>query len=160
GESAESFGAVSVQDTLALYVDITPNAQTASIGSVVSFSGSYIDLTSTVLPSGLAWDMNYDGLNFTADITGTLTPTYVFNSPGPYRVALQVTDQQGLRQIREASVFINHYQGPEAVAGSDLSLFEGETVSFSGSYTDPDGTVSAEGITWDFDWDGEFVAEV
>jgi PKD repeat protein len=159
GDSDTAVSGVTVQDLDALYVDVTPAAQTVTIGSVARWNGSYINPHGTVTDDGLEWDIDYDGLYFTADITGTLTAAYIFNSLGAHHVALRVTDQQGLSQIREAVVFVENYRGPDATAGPNLSVFEQEAVSFSGSYTDPDGIVGPEGVAWDFSWDGTFDAQ-
>jgi PKD repeat protein len=121
----------------------------------VSLAGSYSDPTGTVSPSGIAWDTNYNGTTFNPVMTGTLTPSVTFSNSGNYRVALRITDSTGASDISELNVIADfNYQGPTATAGPDQTASEGASVSFNGSYTDPDGTVSASNIAWDFDYNG------
>jgi subtilisin family serine protease/chitodextrinase len=67
----------------------------------------------------------------------------------PHTVTLTVTDNGGLTDTDTVEVTVLQNQAPVAEAGSDQSVFEGETVSFDGSSShDNDGTINA--YEWDF----------
>ena len=132
--------------------DVTP-------GTTVSFSGSYDDPSGTVSSGDIAWDFNYDGSTFSAGSTGSLTPTNTYSTPGTYTVALSITDSNSVNDISYLTITVDPFIGPTATAGSDQTIDEGDTASFSGSYSDSDGTVSSGGIAWDFDYDGIFNAD-
>jgi PKD repeat protein len=161
GHTAEEVVAVTVQAAGALFVRIEPFAQTVTVNSPVSLTGSYDDPNGTVAPEGIAWDFDYNGQDFFPTTTGTLTPAHVYTAPGEYQVALQITDDQGLRQLALAGVVVRDYQGPTVEAGADLTITAGATAAFSGAYTDPDGTVAPADIAWDFDYrDDTFTPDV
>jgi hypothetical protein len=132
-------------------------AQETGPGTRVSFAGSYTGGGSI---SSISWDFNYNGTTFNPMISGTLTPTYTFTAPGNYRVALRVNGEHACGGVIDETRVRVHYAGPTAVAGSDQAVVIGNTVQFSGSYTDPDGTVAGSGIAWDFHWNGDFNPEV
>ena len=75
--------------------------------------------------------------------------------PGTYQVALQVIDSAGNIDTSVLTVTVNpvSYTGPTADAGPNQGINAEDSTSFSGSYSDPDGTVSSSGITWDFNYD-------
>ncbi|MCI0376129.1 MAG: PKD domain-containing protein [Gemmataceae bacterium] len=121
----------------------------------MTFSGSYSGGSGS---NEIAWDFNYGG-TFNTMVSGTLSPSYVFMSPGDYKVALKVTDNNNDCSKIDVLTVISAYQGPTVEAGPDQSVDAGVTVDFNGSYSDPDGTVSSSGIAWDFDWTGDFTAD-
>jgi PKD repeat protein len=146
---------VIVKTTDALLVNAGPD-QNATAGVAVAFAGSYSDPGGTVSSSGIAWDFDYDGGTFMPMSTGSLTPSDTFTTPGTYQVALQVTDSNRASDLSVLNVVVSppSHVGPTATAGPDQTTSEGTFTSFSGSYTDPDGTVAPGGIAWDFDYDG------
>ena len=77
----------------------------------------------------------------------------------PVDVALSITDSNSVNDISYLTITVDPFLGPTATAGSDQTIDEGDTASFSGSYSDSDGTVSSGGIAWDFDYDGIFNAD-
>jgi PKD repeat protein len=138
----------------ALIVSAGPD-QSVTVGDSVSFSGSYSYTAGSVSSSGLAWDFDYDGVTFSADTTGTLTPTHTFTAEGTYQVALRVTADDGTYNLSVLEVQADYnYTGPSADAGSDQTIDQGDTVYFTGDYTAGDGTVDTSGLEWDFDYDG------
>ncbi len=155
GTTFQSLTAVLVKPADALLVQAGPDV-TVTAGDSFTLSGSYTDLGSSVDTTNIAWDSNYDGQTFNPVITGTLTPTISYATAGTYEVALQVADDAGNTDVSVLQVTVNpiSYIGPTADAGSDQTISAGSSTSFSGSYTDPDGTVSLANVAWDFNYDG------
>jgi PKD repeat protein len=113
-------------------------------GDTVSFSGDY---TWVGTPSGTIhtdWDFG-DG----STTSGTLTPTHVYCDNGVYTVTLVVSDDAGHWGQDTMRVTVDNV-APTANAGADQTVDEGDTVSFSGSATDP-GTCDTQTFGWDFD---------
>ena len=112
-------------------------------GSAVSFSGSY---TNPGPSSGHSFEWNFgDG---TSAVTGTLTPSHVFPDNGVYTVTLKVTDEHGDTGSDTLQVTVGNV-APTANAGSDKTIDEGSSVSFSGGISDP-GTDDTHTIAWNF----------
>jgi PKD repeat protein len=144
---------VVVKPADAVLVDPVPD-RTVTVGEAVTLSGSYSDPGQGASADVIAWDTNYDGQTFHPVLTGSLTPTTTFSTPGTYRVALQVTDPDGDFDLEVGTVTVATYSGPTVVAGADQTVHVGDAVSFSGSCTDPDGAVSLNDVDWDFHYDG------
>ncbi len=155
GTTFQALTSVLVKPTDALLVNAGLDL-TVTAGDSFSLSGSYTDNGASVSSSGIAWDTDYDGQTFNPVITGTLTPTVSYATAGSYEVALQVTDSAGNTDLSVLQVTVNPvaYVGPTADAGSNQTINAGATTTFSGSYTDPDGTVSLSNVAWDFNYDG------
>ena len=156
GDSSLDVTSIDVQPSGTLVVHAGPS-QTGTPGTPVTFSGSYTG-GGSISSSDIAWDFNYNGSTFNPMVTGTLAPSYTFTTPGSYRVALRVNGS-GCRPVIDETTANIHYVGPYPQAGPNQAALVGDVVQFNGSYTDPDGTVSPSGIAWDFDWNGDFVAE-
>jgi len=80
--------------------------------------------------------------------TGEVTGSHCFADNGEYLVTLTVTDDDGGVGTDTAIVIVSNV-GPIVNAGSDQTVSEGDTVSFSGGFTDP-GTDDTHTIEWDF----------
>lgn len=52
----------------------------------------------------IEWDFDFQTGTFTADASGTLSPTHVYNSAGPFAVALRITDLTGAASLSFTSV--------------------------------------------------------
>ncbi len=118
------------------------NDQTVNEGDTVSFSGSYTDVGSADTHT-IGWDFG-DG----STASDTLTPTHAYAKNGTYTVTLTVTDNSGGVGTDTLAVTINNVN-PVVEAGNDQTVNEGDTVSFSGSYTDV-GSADTHTIGWDF----------
>ena len=139
--------------------DMTVNA-----GQTVTFSGTATDNSGTGLAT-IAWDFDYDGETFVADAAanGTLTPTYTYDDPGTYDVALDVTDNQGNENMDVITVTVNDVAPTGTITlaatqpnGTAQNLSSGNPVYFAVSnldYTDPSVTPS---IWADWNGDGDF----
>jgi uncharacterized repeat protein (TIGR01451 family) len=138
------------------YTGPTANAgsdQNVTEGSSVALAGSYSDPDGTVSPSGIAWDFNYDGADFTPQTTGSLTPSYQFSTPGSYTVALKITDSNGRSSLSSTTVTVSG--APLIVnAGSNQTVTAGQQVFFTGSFSDPGGMDGPYSYAWDFNYDG------
>ncbi len=162
GESDLSVMQVTV--TAPQYVGPTATAgpdQTINEGGTATFSGSYTDPDGAVSSSGVAWDFNYDGENFNPQVTGTLTPTYTFDAPGTYTVALQVTDGNGLSSLDTLTVTVNAVAPTVSLSADSSSVLPDQPVTFTASASDPGGSSDPIAYAWDFDYDGQnFVPDV
>jgi PKD repeat protein len=116
--------------------------QTVNEGDTVNFSGSFTD-PGTSDTHTFSW--NFGDSNTTS---GTLTPTHVYTDNGTFTVTLTVTDNDGGVGTDTLTVTVNNV-APTANAGSNQTVNEGDTVSFSGSFTDP-GSSDIQTISWDF----------
>lgn len=92
-----------------------------------------------------AWDLDNDGTYETPGVTAVVTPQ---DGPATLTVGLQVSDGKGGVSTDTATINVNNV-APTVDAGSDQTINEGDTASFSGSFTDP-GTVDTHTIEWDF----------
>jgi len=136
-------------DTLEVTVNNVPPTveagpdQTAYEGDTVNFSGSFTDpgLADT---HTIEWSFG-DG---SPTASGTLTPSHVYADDGVYTVTLTVTDDDGRTTSDTLEVIVNNVP-PAVEAGPDQTVNEGDTVNFSGSFTDQ-GSAGPHTIEWDF----------
>ncbi|RRS35282.1 MAG: hypothetical protein NV67_11010 [Gammaproteobacteria bacterium (ex Lamellibrachia satsuma)] len=137
--------------------DFTTVTVVANMAPVADANGPYtmnegdtvnLDGTGSYDPNGdsltYGWDYNNDGAY--DDATGP-APLYTGVDDGIYPVELQVSDGL-LNSTSGTSVTVNNV-APTADAGVDQTVNEGDTVNFSGSFTDP-GTADTHTIEWDF----------
>jgi len=117
--------------------------QTVNEGDTVNFSGSFID-PGAVDSHTLEWDFG-DG---SPPVSGSLTPSHAYVDDGTYTVTLTVTDDDGGVGADTLTVMVNNVP-PAVDAGPDQTVNEGNTVNFSGSFTDP-GAADSHTIEWDF----------
>ncbi len=111
-------------------------------------STSYPDTMETY-----AWDLDYDGETFTADMYGDLGE-HVYYDDGTYTIVLLVTDDDGSQDMTQWTFDIVDL-GPTAVITVNVLFHsEGSLVTFSagGSISSPDELVANH---WDWDGDGE-----
>ncbi len=147
GEIGEGF------DTLVVTVNNAPPSAIMIVdapysgvqGQPVTLTGSAADVGPDTLT--YEWDVNYDGVNFTTDVTGNPV-TYTWPNGGLYTIALRVTDNDGgVSDVVSTQVNIDNI--PTAVAGGPYSGNEGSPILFNGTgSSDPDG----DGLTytWNF----------
>ncbi len=108
-------------------------------GSTISFGGSFINPG----PSHTyRWSFG-DG----STSTGTLHPTHKYKDNGVYTVKLEVTDEHGDVGSDTLKVTVKNAE-PIVHAGPDRSTFEGQALSFSGSFSDPGSDTHT--IKWSF----------
>lgn len=123
-----------------------PNAdagsdQTADEGASVNFDGSGSSDSEGTITS-YEWDFG-DGYSDTG-----ITVSHVYADNDTYTITLTVTDDDGDTDTDTATVTIDNV-APSVEAGTNQTVNEGDTVSFSGSFSDP-GSGDTHTIEWDF----------
>jgi len=92
------------------------------------------------------WDWDNDGSYDESTASPITSHTWTDDYAGT--VGLRVKDDDGLTDTATASVTV-HNVAPTVIAGPDQTVYVGQTVNFTGSFTDP-GTKDIHTIFWDF----------
>jgi uncharacterized repeat protein (TIGR01451 family) len=116
--------------------------QVGNEGQVIDFNGTFTD-TGTLDSHTFDWNFG-DG----ATMTGTLTPSHLYADNGVYTVTLTVTDKDGGVSSDTLQIIINNV-APTVDAGQDVTTNEGESVTFTGTFSDP-GTLDTHTIEWNY----------
>ncbi|TET90026.1 MAG: PKD domain-containing protein [Methanomassiliicoccales archaeon] len=119
-------------------------------GTPIAFQGSHTD-PGTLDTHTYEWDLEYDGITFSPDKTGSMVLNTWFDDHSG-NIALKVTDDDGGWGIDVTTVTIENVP-PIADAGDDKEGYEVSTFTFSGSFYDP-GKGDTHTFEWDFDYDG------
>ncbi len=134
-------------------------------GQAVTFTSTFSDPGTRDAPWTSAWDVDSDGLSFSADVSqqhtarGAISLTHTYANQGSFRVRLQVTDKDGgasaLRDVAAAVVVTDASPSILAFEASPPQVDEGSPVELrvqaQGSPADP-----LARYHWDFDGDGTF----
>lgn len=118
----------------------------------VTFTSTSSDPDGAADITSQAWDLDGDGAY--DDATGA-TATRTFTTPGPKTIGLRITDAAGHQDTSVRTVTIAPNQPP--VAGftrTPTAPTAGDSVAFTSTASDPDGTITA--TAWDLDNDGAF----
>ncbi len=136
------------------------NLTTANVGPTANAGGPYtinegqgvtLDGSASNDPDGgpsplsYAWDLDGDGQY--DDATGITVTLPVQPDNTSFTVGLEVSD--GLLTATDTATVTVNNVAPTANAGPDQTINEGDTASFSGSFTDP-GSVDTHTIEWSF----------
>ena len=124
--------------------DVTPTVLT--ISGLSGSEGQAINLSGTFSDTGLAdthtaqivWG---DGATTTGTVSeaggqGTVTASHVYADEGNYPVQLIVSDDEGVSGTLAAQAAIGD-SAPTVLSASNLSGGEGQSLSFSGTFSDP-----------------------
>jgi len=112
-------------------------------GKAIVFDGSgSSDPDGTIV--SYEWDLDGDG---TYETTGA-TPSKTWGDDYTGTIGLRVTDDMGATDTDTTTVTVLNV-APTVEAGPDQTVTAGDTVSFSGSFTDP-GWLDTHTATWDF----------
>jgi YD repeat-containing protein len=125
----------------------TPNP--VATASTVTFTSSSSDPDGTI--ASQSWDLNGDGTF--GDATGA-TASRSFPKAGPYVVRLKVTDDDGGSATIEHTVTATNRMPTAAFQISPNPTSPRQTVTFTSTSSDPDGTIASQ--AWDLNDDGKF----
>jgi PKD repeat protein len=123
--------------------------QPAVTGQTVTFTSTSSDPDGSV--ASQAWDLDNDGAF--DDGTG-VSASRSFTPSGSYTVRLRVTDNSGASSIATKTVTIDNRPPAASFTATPDPSVTGQTITFSSTSTDPDGTVASH--AWDLDNDGSF----
>jgi len=118
-------------------------------GQTVTFRSTSSDPEGAIVSQ--SWDFNNDG-QF-GDRTGA-TVSWSFLTTRPYTVRLRVEDSAGAVDVETSVVTPGNRAPVVSIAFAPAQPQAGALVTFTGSASDPDGTISSR--AWDVDGDGDF----
>lgn len=150
--------------TVPIVVTGNPPVATASLNPsngpiplMVNFTGSGTDADGTI--AKFEWDFDGNGtFDFTSTTTGNTTNT--FSTAGTYNAIFRVTDNEGLTAtatVTTTAVRAGPPGSPIATItnpANPITVNAASTVSFSGTGSDPGGSITK--YEWDFNGDGVY----
>jgi len=118
------------------------------VGHPITFTSTSVDAQGAIAAE--RWDLNGDG-RFN-DASGP-SVTWSFSTPGPHTVRLRVLDGAGAASTYQTSVYVD---APPIAAFSTApsTVIAGDTVTFTSTSRDPDGSIAH--LDWALDGDGAF----
>jgi PKD repeat protein len=137
-------GATTLHGVLPPVVDAGPDL-IGFEGAPVQFAAGFTDADSSSSGVQVSWDF---GDGSPADTSGTLAPRHFFNENGNYTVTVTVTDSDGNAGIDQLNVAVANAP-PIVSAGADRIATIDQSITFSGSFTDP-GVLDTQTVSWDF----------
>jgi len=140
-------GGVTIYSTDITVNNVAPTAfaeydQTVDEGVEAIFVGDYTD-PGTADTHIFMWDFG-DGSPGSSE----LSPTHTYGDNGVYTVYFTVVDDDGGANTDTVTVIVNNV-APTVDAGPDQIVYSGDTVAFSGSFTDP-GWLDTHMMDWHF----------
>ncbi len=120
---------------------------TAARGVAIDLAGSASDPDGDGTIAARAWDVDGDGFDDGEGAANTVT----FTTLGTKTVRFRVTDDDGATAVASHEVTVTNRAPSGSIAGPPTAA-RGVEVQFTGSGTDPDGTIA--GLAWDTDGDG------
>jgi glucose/arabinose dehydrogenase/PKD repeat protein len=127
---------------------ISASPSSGSAPLTVNFNGSSSSDPNPGDPIAFAWDLDNDG-QFD-DGTGA-TAVFTYATAGVFTARLRVTDSGGLTDVKSATITTSGAPPAAAIQSpaATLAWSVGQTISFSGSATDPeDGILAAARLSW------------
>ena len=118
-------------------------------GREVSFTSTSADGDGGIASE--AWDLDGDGQ---FDDANGPTSTHTFATTGDHTVALRVTDTSGATDEAATTINVTNPAPTAAISYSPAQPAARDTVTFTATAADQNGTVT--GYSWDLDGDGQF----
>ena len=134
------------------YVDVTPPTaipgpdRSVDQGVSLTFDGSGSSDNVEIL--NYTWTFNDSGIRTLFDIC----PSFKFDNAGQFEVTLNVTDICGNYATAVVGITVNDTTLPALDAGNNLTIGQGDTVTFNGSRCYDN--VGVANYTWTFTYDG------
>ncbi len=144
---ADKSGTTSDPATVSVRVNNVAPTITSITGNTTTSEGATTNFTATATDPGdrLTYTWNFgDG----TDPSIGQTANHIFADNGTYTTTLTVRDTQGVSSFHTLTVKVNNV-APTVDAGADVSIDQGKSVTFRGSFTDP-GILDTHTIKWDF----------
>jgi PKD repeat protein len=127
--------------------DVSPASPVSN--TPVGFTSTSTDPDGTI--ESFEWEFDGDG-DFDDDFSSS--PTRTFSTPGVKIVTLRVTDNDGLTAVATRTFVVQNQSPTASFTFLPDPPSTGETVTFTSTSTDPDG--SSPSLAWDLDNDGSF----
>jgi uncharacterized delta-60 repeat protein len=154
-------------DTTTLEISWPPTPPTADAGGPYTGdegtpfqldASASSDLNQPANTMSYAWDLDYDGVTFEADLTG-MTPTVSFSEDFPARtIAVRVTDDDDNFAIATTTLTVANLPPTGAGISGPTSGVTGQTLTFTLSADDPSVT-DQDNLTFAIDWNGDLVID-
>jgi hypothetical protein len=138
---------------LAPRVDAGPD-QVSDEGDAVVFSGSASDPGASDRLS-YAWDLDYDGANFTPDAYGPTASTVYPDGPAEVVAALRAEDGDGGQSLDTVKVTVNNLAPAILSVTDDGPVGEGSPLTFVVEA----GDVGDDELSYAFDWENDGIFE-
>jgi hypothetical protein len=105
-------------------------------------------------PMTFEWDLDYDGITFNVDVSGSATPNFSaagLDGPGSITVAVRVTDDENESDIDTAEVTVNNV-APTATLDAPGNVDEGQDIELAlTAPDDPSSDDATAGFEYAFD---------
>jgi PKD repeat protein len=118
-------------------------------GETVTFTSTSSDPDGSI--ASQAWDLDNDG-GFDDGTASSVS--HSFPTSGTKTVRLEVTDDDGATDVATMTVTVGNRAPSASFDSSPASPLTGESVTFTSTSSDPDGSIASQ--AWDLDNDGEF----
>ncbi|MCB0192985.1 MAG: PKD domain-containing protein [Anaerolineae bacterium] len=146
-------------DTLTVYVgNLPPDVDAGSDhvvdeGTSVTLRGDATDPAEDNDTLSFAWDLDYDGSNFDADVEGDEVTTTYNDGPANIVAALGVKDEDGGESIDTVDITVNNVAPTIGDVSDSGPVGEGSPLIITVSAAD----VGDDVLTYSFDWDNDGV---
>jgi PKD repeat protein len=145
-KTGEAETSLTIKDPPTAGFNFSPSSP--STDETISFHSTSSDVDGTI--DSYAWDFNNDGITDATDSD----PTHSYGDAGTFQVTLTVVDNDGLSGVVTKNVPVTNKNPIASFGYSPTSPATDETVTFTSTSSDPDGSI--ESTLWDFDNDGEY----